>query len=240
MVFHKWVIGIEQNKFQDQFRACMNSFQISPKHVLQLAEMALGEVTCGKQDYMKFKVMGVVFVNGDGPCSKIQHMCKNYPLPIDTFHLDSLKHICSDLYAPRLCEAVFQQCKPFLKHAKGNHRFESNLDLICNDLMECGRKIKFGTSPFSQIYISEPLHDKTKVHRSSHLLEVILFLGKYKTGNVGSYSYSQKQNIQGPKTDQGKTKYYHLLIYEPNRSNLHITADRYLTTVHFAIPLDVY
>ena len=68
--------------------------------------------------------MGVVFVNGDVPCFKIQHTCKNYPLPIDKFHSDSLKNICSDSYAPRLCEAVFQQCKPLLKYDKGNHRFE--------------------------------------------------------------------------------------------------------------------
>ena len=131
-------------------------------------------------------------------------MCKNYPLSIDTFHSDILNHICSDWYAPRLCEAVFQKCKPFLKHAKGNHIFESNLDLICNDLMECGWKIKIGTSPFSQIYISEPLHDETKVHRSSNLLEVILFLGKHKTGNVGSYLFSQKNIYKVLKKIKGK------------------------------------
>ena len=35
-------------------------------------------------------------------------------------------------------------------------------------------------------------------------------------------------------------KRYHLLIYEPNRLNLHIRARGDLTTVHFAIHLDVY
>jgi hypothetical protein len=189
---------------------------------------------------MQYKVMGVVFINGDGPCFKIQHTIKNFPLPINKFNSDSLKHTCLESYSPRLCEAVFQQCKPFLKHAKGNHRFESNLDLICNDLMECGRKIKFGTSPFSQIYISEPLHYENKVQRSSNLLKVILFLGKHKAGNVVSYSFNQKHNIQGPKKDQGKMKHNHLIVYEPNRLNLHITAHGDLTTVHFAIHLDVY
>ena len=70
--------------------------------------------------------------------------------------------------------------------------------------MECGRKIKFGTSPFSQIYISEPLHDETKVQRSSNLLKVILFLGKHKAGNVGSYSFSQNYNIKVLKKIKGK------------------------------------
>ena len=82
--------------------------------MVELMEMALGEVTFYKRHFMTFKVMGVVFVNGDGSKFKIQHGCKNYPLPIDTFHSDSLKHMCSNSYAPTLCEAVFQKCKPFL------------------------------------------------------------------------------------------------------------------------------
>ena len=94
--------------------ACVNSFESSPKHMVELMELGLGEVTYDKRHFMKYKVMGVVFVNGDGPNFEIQHTCKRYPLPIDTFHLDSLKHICSDSYAPTLCEALFQQCKPFL------------------------------------------------------------------------------------------------------------------------------
>ena len=106
--------------------------------------------------------------------------------------------------------------------------------------MECGRKICIGSFSFSHIYISELLHDKTKVHRPSNLFEVILFLGKHNTEDVGSYSFSQKYSIQGPKKDQGKMKHNHLIIYETNRWNVHITADRDLTTVHFEIPLDVY
>ena len=78
MFFNKWVIWIEQNKCQDKFRACVNSFESSPKHLGNFMELALGEVTCDKGHYMKCKVMGMVFFNGDRPCFKIQHTSKNF------------------------------------------------------------------------------------------------------------------------------------------------------------------
>ena len=98
---------------------------------------------------------------------------------------------------------MFQQCQLFFEISKGNHRFESNLDNICNDLMECGCKICIVSSHFSQTYIGEPLHEETKVHRSSNLFEVILFLGKHNTEDVGSFSFIQKHYIQGPKIKNG-------------------------------------
>ena len=52
LVFNKWVIGIELNKCQDQFRACVNSFESSPKHLVKLMELALGEVKCDNKYYM--------------------------------------------------------------------------------------------------------------------------------------------------------------------------------------------
>ena len=55
------------------------------------------------------------------------------------------------------------------------------------------------SSPFSQTYISHMLHKETKLYSSINLLEVILFLGKNHTEYVGSYSFSQKHSIQGPK-----------------------------------------
>ena len=67
VIFNKWVIGIEQNEFKDKLRACVNSFQSSPKHMVKLMTTALGQVTFDTQHFMTFKVMGVVFVNGDGP-----------------------------------------------------------------------------------------------------------------------------------------------------------------------------
>ena len=48
VVFNKWAIGIELNQCQDQFRACVNSFEISPKHLVSFIEIALGEVTYDK------------------------------------------------------------------------------------------------------------------------------------------------------------------------------------------------
>ena len=47
-------------------------------------------------------------------------------------------------------------------------------------------------------------------------------------------------DIEGPKSDEVKIKHNHVLIYQPNGLSLHITADGDLTTVHFAIPVDVY
>ena len=106
--------------------------------------------------------------------------------------------------------------------------------------MDYGRKICIGSSPFSHIYISHMLQNVTKVHRSSNLLEDILFLGKNHTEYVGSYLFSQKHSIKEPKKDQGKIKHNRFLVYEPKRLNVHITAHGDLTTVYFAIPLDVY
>ena len=149
VILNKWVIGIEHNECQHTFRACVNACQSSPKHMVEFMTMALGEVTFVKRQFMKLKIMGVVFVNGDAPNFKIHHGIKNYTLPINTFHSDSLKNICNNSYAPRLCEAVFQQCKPFLEHDKVNHRFGSKFESICKDLMECGLKVCIGISPFS-------------------------------------------------------------------------------------------
>ena len=106
--------------------------------------------------------------------------------------------------------------------------------------MECGQKICIGISPFSQIYISEMLHDEIKVHRSSNILEVILFLGKHKTEYVGLYFFRKIHDKDRPKSDEVTMKHNHLLIYHPYGLNLYITAHGDLTTVHFAIPMDVY
>ena len=107
MVLNKWVIGIEPNKCQDQFRVCDNSFESSPKNLFKLFKSELVKVTCDTQYYMQYKVMGVVFFNDDGPCFNIQHTIKNVTLSIDTFHSDSLKHTCLESYSPRIFEAVF-------------------------------------------------------------------------------------------------------------------------------------
>ena len=69
--------------------------------------MALGEVKFEKWQFMQLKIMGVVFVTGAAPNFKIQYGINNYTLPIDTFHSDSLKNMCNNSYAPRLCEAGF-------------------------------------------------------------------------------------------------------------------------------------
>ena len=60
----------------------MNSFQSSPKHMVELKELGLGQVTFDKRNFMTFKVTGVLFVNGDGPNFKIKHGCMKYPLPM--------------------------------------------------------------------------------------------------------------------------------------------------------------
>ena len=95
-------------------------FVSSITHLDKLKELALGEVTWDKRNYLEYTVMGLVFINGDGPCFKIHHTITHFPLPIDTFHSDSLKNKCLESFAPTLCEAVFQQCQPFLEIAKGN------------------------------------------------------------------------------------------------------------------------
>ena len=79
-----------------------------------------------------------------GPVSRSSIQVRTFSLPIDTFQSESLKNTCLEPYSPRICESVFQKCQSFLEIAKGNHRFESNLDNICNDLIEYGRKIFIG------------------------------------------------------------------------------------------------
>ena len=64
-------------------------------------------------------------------------------------------------------------------------------------------------------------------------------MGEYNREYVGSYSFSQKRDVYVSKNDQVKIKRNHIIIYEPNQFNVHITAEVNLTVVHFAITYNV-